>query len=306
MFSLIGFAIELQNRFISDRILQGDLCNLRDKRILKKKNIKLCWEAITENNFFLFSSFSWYSWYSSVWSSCFSSSAVRQQRRNSEEYLKTPTQFTERIVYNNFIGINHFLLFNIPTSEGRFLDGTEKIVDVFLINLLLLGRCWLLCCNLLHDLLLLRCTWSLCWQWFSSFHGLAIECTILWGDASHPLEHRLNHAILWSLSETQLEALEVGQVGACTLCLCAFSPQWLGPLLLDLEVLEGLLDDTGRCGEWELDLELGQMQVAHRVLLAWNARQWTVDEDLKCMEMVSWCSCKGFIRWLSDNFFSFV
>lgn len=66
-----------------------------------------------------------------------------------------------------------------------------------------------------------------------------------------------------------------------SLCASTFSPQCRSPFFLQAEFLEGFLDDASRCCEGEFDDKLGQMQVADGVLLARNAAQWTIDENLK-------------------------
>lgn len=169
--------------------------------------------------------------------------------------------------------------------------------------------CWLsggLSCNLLHDLLLLLGSLDcrlLSGQRFCSFDGFAVECSVLRGSALQLLVSGGDDAVLRALDEAELESLEVVEVWALkkwewtwvickmsstlrwstylSLCASTFSPQCLSPFLLNFEILEGFLDDASRCCEGELDDELGQMQVADWVLLSGNARQWTIDEDLK-------------------------
>lgn len=163
----------------------------------------------------------------------------------------------------------------------------------------LLGSSGLL--NLL-DLLGASGLGSACWQWLRSFHWLAEECSVLGGSLLHLLKHGLDHAVLRALDEAELETFEVGQVGTLkkvfencqqksmnisvgatylSLGASTLSPESGSPLFLQVEFLEGLLDDASWSGEGELDDELGQMQVADWVLLSWDAGQRSIDEHLK-------------------------
>ena len=134
-------------------------------------------------------------------------------------------------------------------------DGT---LDLFLWGLLGCRRSLLF-----DDLLLLgggscyfRFSW---WQWFSSFHGLAIENSTLWCGLLELVKDWLNHAILRALHTANLEAFEISQIWTQSLCLCTLSPQCRWPFFLQFVVLESLFDNTCWSCEGEFDDKLCQM-----------------------------------------------
>lgn len=66
--------------------------------------------------------------------------------------------------------------------------------------------------------------------------------------------------------------------------LCLFAPSTKFPLLLQIVCSPSLAHNSRRCMEWEVQSELGQLQIIQTICLTWYTALWSINQHLQFMK----------------------